>query len=131
MASIGRFFSRIFFWTYERSTAPYDIAVALIVVFVLLTPRSWFHDRPVIGPPPSEATVQQISTDPANGTQTYQVDARLLASPMSETELEKLIHDAVRKNVPDLKGHNFKIVHFTQILGQNGAVIYYEVSIKP
>jgi hypothetical protein len=131
MASVGRFFTRIFFWTYERGTAPYDIAVALIVVFVLLTPRGWFHDRPIIGPPPSEATVQQISTDPAQGTQTYQVDARLLSSPMSETELEKLIHDAVRKNVPDLKGRNFKIVHFTQILGQNGTVIYYEVSIKP
>jgi hypothetical protein len=50
---------------------------------------------------------------------------------MTETQLEHLIHDAVRKNVPDLKRGNFKIVHFTQILGQNGTVIYYEVSIKP
>lgn len=131
MASVGRFFTRIIFWTYERGTAPYDIAVALIVVFVLLTPRAWFHDRPVIGPPPSEATVVQTSADPASGTQTYQVDARLLASPMPETELEKLIHDTVRKNVPELKGRNFKIVHFTQILGPNGIVLYYEVSIKP
>jgi hypothetical protein len=131
MAGIGRTFSRIFLWTYERGTAPYDIAVALIVVFVLLSPRTWFHDRPMIGPPPAEATVQEISADPATGTETYHVDARLLASPMTETELEHLIHDAVRKNVPDLKGRNFKIVHFTQILGQNGTVIYYEVSIKP
>lgn len=131
MAGIGRTFSRIFFWTYERGTAPYDIAVALIVIFVLLSPRSWFHDRPMIGPTPSEASVQEISADPATGTETYHVDARLLAPTIPETELEHLIHDAVRKNVPDLKGRNFKIVRFTQILGQNGAVIYYEVSIKP
>ena len=131
MAGIGRFFSRIFFWTYERGTAPYDIAVGLIVVFVLLSPRSWFHDRPVIGPPPSEASVQEISIDPASGTQTYHVDARLLAPTIPETELEHLIHDAVRKNVPDLKRGNFKIIHFTQILGPNNTVLYYEVSIKP
>jgi hypothetical protein len=131
MAGIGRTFSRIFFWTYERGTAPYDIAVALIVVFVLLSPRSWFHDRPVIGPPPQDASVVEMSEDAAAGTQTYHVDARLLASPMTETELEHLIHDAIRKNVPDLKGRNFKIVHFTQVPGQNGTVIYYEVSIKP
>ncbi len=131
MAAKGRVFSRIFFWTYERGTAPYDVAVALIVVFILLTPRSWFHDRPVIGPSPQEASVVEVSEDQASGTQTYHVDARLLASPIPETELEHLIHDAVRKNVPDLKGRNFKIVHFTQILGPAGVVIYYEVSIKP
>jgi hypothetical protein len=131
MAGIGRIFSRIFFWTYERGTAPYDVAVGLILVFVLLSPRSWFHDRPMIGPPPQEASVVEMSEDPVAGTQTYHVDARLLAPTIPETELEKLIHDAVRKNVPELKGRNFKIVHFTQILGQNNTVIYYEVSIKP
>lgn len=131
MAGIGRIFSRIFFWTYERGTAPYDVAVILIVVFVLLSPRSWFHDRPMIGPSPTEAAVQEISQDAASGTETYHVDARLLAPTIPETELERLIHDAVRKNVPDLKRGNFKIIHFTQILGPNGTVIYYEVSIKP
>ena len=54
-----------------------------------------------------------------------------LASPIPETELEHLIHDAVRKNVPDLKGKSFKIVHFTQVLGRDNTVIYYEVSVKP
>jgi hypothetical protein len=128
---MGRILSRIFFWTYERGTMPYDIAVAAILVFVLLLPRGWFHDRPQTGPPPQEASVVQISDDEAAGTQTYHVDARLLASPIPETELEHLLHDAVRKNVPDLKGRTFQIVHFTQILGQNGTVIYYEVSVKP
>lgn len=131
MSAIGRIFSRIFFWAYERGTAPYDIAVAAILVFVLLTPRGWFHDRPQTGPPPQDARIELISDDEAAGTQTYHVDARLLASPIPETELEHLLHDAVRKNVPDLKGRTFQIVHFTQILGQNGTVIYYEVSVKP
>jgi hypothetical protein len=131
MRAIGRFFSRIFFWAYERGTAPYDVAVAAILVFVLLTPRGWFHDRPQTGTPPQDSSVVQIGDDETAGTQTYRVDVRALALPIPETELEHLLHDAVRKYVPDLKGRTFQIVHFTQILGQNGTVIGYEVSIKP
>lgn len=131
MASLGRMLSRIFFWTYERGTVPYDLAVAAIVVFVLLTPRAWFHDRAQTEPLPQDARIVLIADDESAGTLTYHVDARLLASPIPQTELERLLHDAVRKNVADLKGRSFRIVHFTQVLGQNGAVIYYEVSIKP
>lgn len=131
MAALGRMLSRIFFWTYERGTMPYDIAVAAILVFVLLTPKAWFHDRPQAGPLPQEAKIELISSDSAAGTETFHVDPRLLASPIPEPELEHLLHDAVRKNVPDLSGRNFQIVGFTQVLGQSGAVIYYEVSIRP
>src|SRR3989337_2238127 len=34
------------FWTYERGTWQYDIMVALILLFIFLTPRGWFHDQP-------------------------------------------------------------------------------------
>jgi hypothetical protein len=126
-----RILSRIFFWTYERGTAPYDVAVAAILVFVLLTPRSWFHDRPLVGAPPQEATIVRFSTDAAAGTQTYHVDPRLLASPIPTTQLERLLHDAMRNHVADLKGHTFHIVRIEPVLGKDGTVIYYEVSIKP
>jgi hypothetical protein len=128
---LTRILSRIFFWTYERGTAPYDIAVAAIVLFVLLTPREWFHDRPVIGPSPQEATIVLFSSDAAAGTQTYHVDPRLLSLPIPPTQLEHLLHDAVRKHVADLKSHTFHIVRIEPVLGKDGTVIYYEVSIKP
>ena|SRR5579862_3220417 len=131
MAERRGIFSRIFFWTYERGTVPYDIAVAAILVFVLLTPRAWFQDRPQVGPPPSEAGVIIVADDGIAGTQTYHVAPRMLASPLPEPELEHLLHDAVRKNVPDLKGRQFRIDHITPVLDKNGAVIYYEVIIKP
>jgi hypothetical protein len=130
MAGPGGTLSKIVFWAYERGTVPYDIAVAAILVFVLLTPRAWFHDRPQGGPPAQEAKIELISTDAATGTQTFHVDARLLAPPLPETELEHMLHEAVRKNVPELDGKNFQIVGFTQVLGQNGTVIYYEVSVS-
>ena len=38
MASLKTILSRTFFWSYERGTWQYDLAVILILIFVLLTP---------------------------------------------------------------------------------------------
>jgi hypothetical protein len=130
MGTLGRFFKRIFLWTYERGTVPYDLAVGAILVFVLLTPRNWFSDRPQLGLPSSQAGVVLIADDSIAGTETFQVDPRMLALPLPEPELERLLHDAVRKNVPDLKGRSFEIVHFTPVMGPDGQVKYYEVKVK-
>jgi hypothetical protein len=131
MPSPGSILSRIIFWTYERGTLPYDIAVAAIVVFVLLTPRVWFHDRPQMEPSKLEAPIVQTADDEKTGVQTYHVDPRLLASTLPKTELEHQLHDAIRKNVPDLKGRQFTIVKTQPVLRADGTVVYFEVSIKP
>ncbi|MFZ0820640.1 MAG: hypothetical protein WAM91_11265 [Candidatus Acidiferrales bacterium] len=131
MPSPGSILSRIVFWSYERGTLPYDIAVAAIVVFVLLSPRSWFHDRPQMEPTKQEAPIVLVADDEKAGTQTFHVDPRLLASPMPKTELEHQLHDAIRKNVPDLKGRTFTIVNIQAVVDKNGNVVYFEVSIKP
>jgi hypothetical protein len=131
MPSPGSILSRIIFWSYERGTLPYDIAVAAIVVFVLLSPRSWFHDRPQMGPTKQEVPIVLVADDDKAGTQTFHVDPRLLASPMPKTELEHQLHDAIRKNVPDLKGRTFTIVNIQAVVDKDGNVVYFEVSIKP
>ncbi len=46
MDGLQKMLGRIFFWSYERGAWQYDIAVVVILIFVLLTPRSWFHDQP-------------------------------------------------------------------------------------
>jgi hypothetical protein len=131
MASSRNIFSRIIFWTYERGTVPYDIAVAAIVIFVLLTPRSWFHDRPQMEPTKQEAGIVMISDDESAGTETFHVDPLLLASPLPKTELEHQLHDAIRKNVPDLQGRSFQIVKSEPVLDKDGHVIYFVVTLKP
>ena len=130
MPSPGNFLSRIIFWSYERGTLPYDLAVAAIVVFVLLTPRTWFHDRPQSDLPSQQALIAHVATDEASGTQTYLVDPRLLASPIPHTELEHQLHDAVRKNVPELRGRPFQIVGYEPELDQDGNVAHYRVTVK-
>ena len=133
MRTIWRVLVRTIFWSFERGTWPYDVAVALIVVFVLLSPRSWFHDRPPAAPPPNPSMVQLGAADPSGGTQTYRVDARLLASSIRtpESELEHELRDAVRKNVRGLPRNNFEILRIEPIRGGDGSIAYYDVSIKP
>ncbi len=131
MRTLWRVVVRTVFWSYERGTWPYDLAVAAILLFVLLSPRAWFHDQPQMGPSPSPALVEFLEEDSATTTRTYRVDARLLASPIRTPELEHDLHDAVRKNVADLQGRRFQIVRIEPIRGENGTVISYDVSIKP
>src|SRR3972149_11312843 len=50
---LGKFGAAIYrglFWPYERGTWQYDVMVALILAFIFLTPRAWFHDQPHVQP---------------------------------------------------------------------------------
>jgi len=43
------FFWRIFYWSYERTTIPYDLMVIAILAFVWLTPPDWLGDPTATG----------------------------------------------------------------------------------
>jgi hypothetical protein len=134
MRTIWRALLRTVFWSFERGTVPYDVAVVVIVIFVMLSPRSWFHDRPRVGPPPNPAMVQQLkSADPSGSVETFRVDARLLAPSIRapESELEHQLHEAVSKNVQNLHRNDFQILRIEPVHADDGTVAYYDVSIKP
>jgi len=100
MASLGQILSRTLFWSYERGTWQYDVAVILILVFVLLTPRNWFHDKPQSGAPVTPGQVQFISKE-GNRTK-YRVDARILAPP-TKLALQNDLHTALQEALPELQ----------------------------
>jgi len=127
MPRLGQILSKTFFWSYERGAWQYDVAVILILVFVLLTPRAWFRDQPQGGGPAAPGQVQLLSRD-AN-RQTYRVDARLLAPPTKLALLNDL-HTALQEALPELHGGNFSISKVEALRDQQGAVIAYQVEIR-
>ncbi|MGH9742334.1 MAG: hypothetical protein ACRD51_08285 [Candidatus Acidiferrum sp.] len=128
MASLGRIFSKTFFWAYERGTWPYDAAVILILIFALATPRSWFHDEPQMGlPVNTPGQVVLLKNDGA--IETYRVDARILAPPEQTPALENELHNALQKSLPDLRNKRFTIAKIDAIRDAQGAVIAYHVEI--
>jgi len=108
MAGIGQILYRTFFWSYERGTWQYDVAVILIVVFVLATPPRWFHDQPQVGLQPNATFVEQVSHT-QDGTETYRVDARVLAPPERTPALSNDLHNALQKSRKDLSDGGFSI----------------------
>jgi hypothetical protein len=134
MRTIWRIFVRTVFWSFERGTWPYDVAVAVIVIFVLLSPRSWFHDEPALGPATAAALVELRDADVSGGTRTYRVSVKLVPAPakkVPEPELEHELHEAVRQNVETLHKSRFEIIRIEPIRGDDGSIAYYDVSIKP
>jgi hypothetical protein len=126
MASFGQILSRTFFWSYERGTWQYDLAVILILVFVLLTPRYWFHDKPQSGAPVTPGQVQLISQD--GNHLKYRVDARILAPP-TKLALQNDLHTALQEALPELRKGNFSISNIEPLRDEQGTVIAYQVEV--
>ena len=127
MASLGQILSRTFFWSYERGTWQYDIAVALILIFVLLTPRTWFHDRPESGGPAEAGQVLLIAHD--GNRATYRVDTRALAPP-TKLALQNGLHNALQETLPELHAGHFYISKIEPVRDEKGGIIAYQVEVR-
>jgi len=130
MASLKQILSRIFFWSYERGTWQYDVAVVLILIFVLLTPRAWFRDQPQVGMPVTSEQVQLVLISDDGHRQEYRVDARVLAPPQQTPALQNELHQALRRALPDLSNGRFSITNINPVRDERGTVIAYEVEIR-
>ncbi len=131
MRTLWRAILRVVFWSYERGTWQYDLAVVGIVLFLLVSPYFiHYSDQPSIGPPPAAALVE-LRAMQAGQIATYRVDARLLATPVRTPELEHDLHETVRKNVPDLNHGRFEILRIDPIRGEGDTIAFYDVSVKP
>ena len=129
MAGPGAILKRTLFWSYERGTWQYDVAVAVILIFVFL-PRGWFHDEPVVGVPASApGQVALVAGDEKGNHQTYRVDARVLAPPGQTPALQNDLHNALRKSLPDLRNGRFSILKIEPVRDEDGTVIAYQVEI--
>jgi hypothetical protein len=106
--------------------------VVAILVFVLLTPRSWFHDQPQSRSSDNPG-VQLLEQDASGQTRTYRLDAKLLApqkrAARTTPELERETHDILGGNVDDLKSRTFQVLRISPVLAADGSVQSYDVAV--
>ncbi|MGH9682774.1 MAG: hypothetical protein ACRD4S_04080 [Candidatus Acidiferrales bacterium] len=125
MRTLWRGLVRIVFWSYERGSWPYDVMVIAIVIFVLATPRAWFHDQPRRRAPAGQT--------PSARTSTYRLDAALFPpenTPSRITpELERKTHDVLEGSVGELKGQTFQVIRIDPVRASDGSVLYYDVTV--
>jgi hypothetical protein len=130
MAGLKQILVRTFFWSYERGAWQYDVAVILILIFVLLTPRGWFRDQPQVGIPAASEQVQLILFSDHGHRQEYRVDARVLAPPEQTPALQNELHQALQRALPDLRNGRFSIINIEAERDEKGTVIAYQVEIR-
>ncbi len=72
--------TRTVFWAYERGSWQYDLLVMAILLFIFLSPRAWFNDRPTLQL--TDLRHQQGIVDMGHGKDgwRYLIDARLVES---------------------------------------------------
>ncbi len=72
--------TRTVFWAYERGSWQYDLLVLAILLFIFVSPRSWFNDRPTLQL--TDLRHQQGIVDMGHGKDgwRYLIDARLVES---------------------------------------------------
>jgi len=121
------------FWSYERGSWPYDAMVVAIVAFVLLTPKSWFHDQPqsvALG----SSGVELVSEDAEGHTRVYRLDAKVLPPEKrhakSGPELERATHDILSRRIPELQDRTFQVVQIDPRSDTTASVLYYDVKIR-
>jgi len=128
MASGGQILSRIFFWSFERGSWQYDLAVIAILIFVFFMPRRWLRDQPESSQPQQE---QRIELLPSTGPESiYRVDARVLTPPEQMPQLQNELHRALQRALPDLQNGRFEILKVEAQRDEHGAVIAYQVSVR-
>ena len=125
-----RLLSRIFFWNFERGTVPYDVIVLAIVAFVFLSPRRWFHDQAETSAAPTTAAIPCEADPSTPNVLRCRVNAALLAPPQASPQLQEKAHDVLLRNAQPLKDRSFQIVRMEPVLGEDGGVLYYEVSVQ-
>ncbi|MGC1905925.1 MAG: hypothetical protein WA715_19050 [Candidatus Acidiferrum sp.] len=130
MASFKTILARTFFWSYERGTWQYDLAVIVILIFVLATPPRWFHDEPQVGLPSNAAQVELVAGTEKDSQQTYRIDARVLAPPEQTPALQSDLHNALKRALPKLRDGRFSILKIDPVRDEDGNVIAYQVEIR-
>jgi len=118
LSKILRGIGSFIFWTYERGGWQYDLMCALILAFIFLTPRAFFHDRPTL----TEAR-QVVEVQGVEGTG-YRVEAKLLEG--SATSLEANAEHVLGQ----VTGRPVEILRIQPVLDAKGRVQAYTVWIR-
>ena len=113
MATLPNIIKKAFLWTYERNTWQWDALCALILVFIFLTPKSWFEA--------GERQGRAMHQSPTSAT--VYVSAEAAANEEDKGKLQQ--------RVRALSGQpNAEVVAVRKVLDKEGRILGYQVDIR-
>ncbi|MFL6449332.1 MAG: hypothetical protein ACJ746_16870 [Bryobacteraceae bacterium] len=73
---------RLIFWDFPRASWPYDVVVALILLFIFATPREFFRDQP--------KSSGIVLMSPSHGSSRFFVETELLSALSEEGRVARV-----------------------------------------
>jgi hypothetical protein len=108
MGFVSTTFRKIVFWNYPRTSWQWDVLCVLFLVFIFLTPKSWFASSPPTSPP----------------TQTTVIWATDLVGGQADTP------EITRRARERVKRPEGQVLRIDPRKDESGKVIAYEVDIR-
>ena len=108
MGFVSSTFRKLVFWNYERTSWQWDVLCVLILVFIFLTPKSWFANTSYKGLAPQATVI---------------IGVEVLGTQPDRGEIERWAKQTARR--PD-----GKIIEIRPQHDANGKLTAYEVDIR-
>jgi hypothetical protein len=100
---------RVFFWTYPRTSWQWDVLCVLILVFIFLTPKSWFENTAFQRSHAAQTTI-------------------IMSADVVGAQLDK---GEIERRAKQLSGRaNAQVMATRELRDGTGKLIAYEVDIR-
>jgi hypothetical protein len=107
---------RFILWDYSRGSRPYDVIVGIILAFIFLTPRDWFHDQPRI---PKASSIAMLPAE--KGSSPFFVEPDLLKNIPENQRVPKLT-EMLQKRTGN---RHLEVIRVEPILDSEGELLGY------
>ena len=104
---------KLFFWNYERNTWQWDMLCVAILIFIFLTPKSWFENGERWG-----SFMHQ--NQPAS---ILLVGSELIENAQDKGQIEQAVREFTGR-------HDLKVLNVRKVIGADGRTRGYEVDIR-
>jgi hypothetical protein len=104
---------KLFFWNYARSSWQWDILCVVILIFIFLTPKSWFEN--------GERRVAVAHQSPTAST--LVVGAEVVEKAQDKSQLEQRLRTFTGRN-------DLQVLGVRKVVGRDGRTSGYEIDIR-
>ena len=104
---------KLFFWNYARNTWQWDVLCVVILIFIFLTPKSWFENSERQGPlahqSPSASSVL--------------IGSELIENAQDKGQVEQVVRTFTGRN-------DVQVLNITKVVDKDGKTRGYKVDIR-
>ncbi len=104
---------KLFFWNYERNTWQWDFLCVAILIFIFLTPKSWFDNSELRAGFKHQNVASLVVV----------IAPELVANAQDKVQIEHLVRQYTGRN-------DVKVLNVRKVVGADGKTQAYEVDIR-